>query len=50
MPKLSLKEKDRITMNADLQKYNYYTFVFQKMNNIKESFLTYNMWHKCIFS
>lgn len=35
MPKLSLKQKDRFTMNADLQRYSYYAFVFQKMDNIK---------------
>lgn len=35
MPKLSLKQKKRFTMNTDLQRYSYYAFVFQKMDNNK---------------
>lgn len=35
LPKLLLEEMTDLLMNADLQRYSYYVFIFQKMNNIK---------------
>lgn len=41
MPKLSLEENDRITMNTDLERYSYYALVFQIINNVINSPFSY---------